>query len=153
MRVLPIASAIAIVATTAIARPKHDEIGGRVSYVVPKSEPTPRSDGRWVELAAATSVRHGTEFITVGPEAGRFSQLRVDAHAGTVILLQVRVFDDSGTVQSVSLGRTLDRMHKSALIDLTTWKAIDQIAVTTDPHTDGKYMVYGSSREASIAAR
>ena len=153
MRLLPIASAIALVATTATARPKPHEISGRFSDVVPQSERTPRSDGHWVELAAATPVNHGTEFIIVGPEAGRFSQLRVDACAGTVILLRVRVFDDHGTVQSVSIGRTLDRMHKSALIDLPTWKAIDQIAITTDPHTDGKYAVYGSSRETSIAAR
>jgi hypothetical protein len=153
MRVLPLLSAIAIAATTATAQPKREETSGRVSHVAPQRRPLPPSDVHWIELASPTSVKHGTEYIIVGADAGRFSQLRVDAYAGTVRLLRLRVFGSDGTVQTVQVGRTLDRTHKSVVIDLFAWKAIDQIAITTDTRMQGKYTVYGSSRVTSIAAR
>jgi hypothetical protein len=153
MRALPLLSAIALAATTATAQPPREETSGRVSYVSPQRKPGPPSDPRWIELASPTSVKHGTEFIIVGADAGAFTQLRVDAYAGTVILLRIRVFIHDGTVQTVPLGRTLDRVHRSLVIELPASKAIDQIAITTATRTDGKYTVYGSSRVTSIAAR
>jgi hypothetical protein len=140
-------------AATVGLRAKREEAGGRVSYVAPQRKPRPPSEVHWIELASPTSVKHGTEFIIVGADAGRLSQLRVDAYAGTVILLRVRVFANDGTVQTVQLGRTLDRTHKSVVIDLFAWKAIDQIAITTETRTQGKYTVYGSSQLTRIADR
>ena len=153
MRALPLLSAIALAATTATAQPRREETSGRVSHVLPQRKPGPPSEAHWIELAPPTSVKHGTEFIIVGADAGRFTQLRVDACAGTVILLKIRVFDHDGTVQTVPLRRTLDRMHRSVVIELPAWKAIDQIAITTATRTQGKYTVHGSSRVTSIASR
>jgi hypothetical protein len=152
MRFLPILSAIAMAATTATAQPRQEETTSRVSHVAPKPRPRLPLDGHWIELASPTPVKHGTEFIMVGAEAGRFSQLRVDAYAGTVILLRLRVFGNDGTVQTVQVGRRLDRTHKSVVIDLLAWKAIDQIAITTETRTQGMYTVYGSGA-TRIAAR
>ena len=152
MRFLPILSAIAMAATTSTAQPRQEETSNHVSYVAPKPKPRLPSDGHWIELASPTSVKHGTEFIMVGAEAGRFSQLRVDAYAGIVILLRIRVFGNDGTIQTVQVGRRLDRTHKSVVIDLLAWKAIDQIAITTETRTQGMYTVYGSGA-TRIAAR
>jgi hypothetical protein len=152
MRSLPILSAIAMAATTATAQPRQEETSSRVRYVAPKPNPSLPLDGHWIELASPTSVKHGTEFIMVSAEAGRFSQLRVDAYAGTVILLRLRVFGNDGTVQTVQVGRRLDRMHKSVVIDLLAGRSIDQIAITTETRTQGKYTIYGSG-ETRIAAR
>jgi hypothetical protein len=153
MRVLSLLTVIAMAATTATAQPMREQAGGRVGYAVPQRKPTPPSEVHWIELASPTSVNHGTEFIIVGAHAGRLSQLRVDAYAGTVILLRLRVFARDGTVQTVRLGRTLDRTHRSVVIDLLGWKAIDEIAITTETRTQGKYTVYGSSPATRIAAR
>jgi hypothetical protein len=153
MRVLSVLTVIAMAATTATAQPAHEEAGGRVSYVVPRRKPTPPSEAHWVALASPTSVKHGTELISVGADTGRLSQLRVDAYAGTVILLRLRVFASDGTVQTVRFGRTLDRTHKSVVIDLVAWQTIDQIAITTETRTQGKYTVYGSSHVTRIAGR
>jgi hypothetical protein len=151
MRVLPLLSAIAMAATSATAQPKQ-ATSARASYIVPERTPRPPSEIRWIELALPTSVKHGTQLIIVGTGAGRFSQLRIDAYAGTVILLRLHVFDNHGTVQTVPLRRTLDRSHKSVVIDLVASMAIDQIAITTETRTEGKYTVYGSSQVVSIAA-
>lgn len=153
MRALPLLSAIVLAATTATAQPRREETSGRVSYVAPQRKPGPPSEAHWIELASPTSVKHGTEFIIVGADAGRFTQLRVDAYAGTVILRRIRVFHHDGTVQTVQVGRTLDRMHRSVEIELPAGKAIDQIAITTATRTQGTYTVYGSSRVTSIATR
>jgi hypothetical protein len=152
MRVLPLLSAIAMAATSATAQPRQETTSGRASYVVPERTPRPPSEVRWIALALPTSVKHGTELIIVGAGGGRFSQLRIDAYAGTVILLRLHVFDKDGTVQTVPLRRTLDRAHKSVVIDLFASKAIDQIAITTETRTEGKYTVYGSSQVIGIAA-
>jgi hypothetical protein len=118
------------------------------SYVLPQRNPGPPSEAHWIELASPRSVKHGTEFIIAGADAGRFTQLRVDDYAGTVILLRIRVFDRDGTVQTVPLGR----MHRSVVIDLPAFNANDQIAIATATRTQGKYTVYGSSLVTSIAA-
>jgi hypothetical protein len=150
-------SAIALAATTATAQPRRDdrreETSGRVSYVSPQRKPGPPSEAPWIELASPTSVKHGTEFIIVGADAGRFTQLRVDAYAGTVILRRIRVFDHDGTVRTVPLERTLDRTHRSVVIDLPAFHAIDGIAITTATRTQGKYTVHGSSRLTGVATR
>jgi hypothetical protein len=144
---------MAMAATSATAQPTREEAGGGVSYVVPQRRLMPPPEAHWIELASPTSVKHGTEFIIVGAGVGRLSHLRVDAYAGTVILLRLRVFAHDGTVQTVHLGRTLDRTHKSIVIDLFAWKAIDQIAITTETRTQGKYTAYGSSDVTRIASR
>ena len=153
MKILSLLTVIAMTAMTATAQPMREEAGGRVRYVVPQRQPSSPSEVHWIELASPTSVKHGTEFIIVGADAGRLSQLRVDAYAGTVILLRLRVFTNDGAVQTVQLGRTLDRTHKSVVIDLFAWTAIDQIAITTETRTQGKYTVHGSSRVTRIAYR
>lgn len=153
MRVLSLWTVIAMAATSAAAQPQPDDPGRRVGYVAPPSKPTPPAAVHWIELASPTSVKHGTEVIIVGANAGPLSQLRVDAYAGTVILLRLRVFASDGTVQTVRLGGTLDRTHRSVVIDLLAWKAIDQIAITTETRTEGKYTIYGSSHVARIASR
>lgn len=151
MRALSLLTVIAMAATTATAQPTREEAGGRVSYVVPRRKATLPSEAPWIELASPTSVKHGTEFIIVDGDAGHLAQLRIDAYAGTVILLRLRVLAKDGTVQTVQLGRTLDRIHKSVVIDLVAGKAIDQIAITTETRTQGKYTVYGSSHVARVA--
>ena len=153
MRALLLLTVIAMAATPATAQPTREEAGGRVSYRVPQRKPTPPSEVRWIELASPTSVEHGTEFIIVSADAGPLSQLRVDAYAGTVVVLRLRVFANDGTVQTVQLRRTLDRTHKSVVIDLLARKAIDQIAITTETRTQGKYTVHGSSHVTMIAER
>lgn len=153
MRALSLLTVIAMAATTATAQPAREEAGGRVSYVVPQRRPMPASETHWVELASPTSVKHGTEFIIVGADAGRLSQLRVDVHAGTVNLLRLRVFAHDGTVQTVQLGRTLDRAHRSVVIELFARTAIDQIAITTGTRTQGQYTVHGSAHVTRIADR
>jgi hypothetical protein len=152
MRFLPILSTIAMAATTATAQPGQEETSSRVRYAAPKPSSGLPLDGHWIELASPTSVKHGTEYIMVGAEAGRFSQLRVDAYAGTVILRRIRVFGNDGTVQTVQLGRRLDRTHRSVVIDLFAGEAIDQIAITTETRTQGRYTVHGSGA-TRIAAR
>jgi len=152
MRLLPVLSVIAMAATTSTAQPRHEETSRHVSYVAPPPDPSPLSDGHWIDLASPTSVQHGTEYIMVGAEVGRFSQLRVDAYAGTVILRRIRIFGSDGSIQTMQFDRRLDRAHKSVVIDLFAGRALDQIAITTETRTPGMYTVHGSGA-TRMAAR
>jgi len=133
-----------VLAMTAIAsaQPKGEEHGDRVRYgSVAPSRPSNRRG--WVELVSPISVKHGTEFVTVGGKPSRFSQLRIDAASGTVRVFWIRMFFDDNTVQTVRLERTLGRTHASAVIDVTPRHALEDIAIATDRHTGGTYTVHG----------
>jgi len=151
VRLAAIVTAIAVATATAAARPPHDQAGDRFSHGGAQPTPPPRVGGVWIELAAPTSVNHGTELVVVGAADARFSRLRIDACAGTVIVLRLRVFYSDGTVTTVPVARVLDPQRKSTVIALGGEKAVDQIAITTDRHTGGTYALYGSSSELSIA--
>lgn len=97
----------------------------------------------WIVLATATPDSHGTEFVMVGRDAGRFSQLRIVAEAGRVELARVRVDFADGTRRVYPVDRVIGgRRDHSVDIDLRTDKEIDQVAVTTW-RNNATYSVYG----------
>src|SRR5688572_26983130 len=96
---------LACLATSAIAQPKEEDYGDRVSIAPHKAKL--QADTGWSELASPTPVKYGTSFIVVGKSTRPFSQLRVDAN-GKVILTRMKLFFSDGTSRIVPLGRTLD---------------------------------------------
>jgi hypothetical protein len=116
----------------------------RAKKAVHKRE-TVRVPGEWVELADPTPAKHGTEFVVVGAQQGAFSQLRINAAKGRVMVRTVRVDFSDGTSKTTRLGKAInERGRKFAQVDLGTAKPIAQVIVTTD-RQGGEYEVYGSS--------
>jgi hypothetical protein len=150
---------LAATASLATAEPKQDENSGRVSYTGkhdPSSKVTTHRDGDVVVLADPTPCKHGKEFIEVGENAGRFSQLRVDAHQGKVIVRRVRIEYVDGKTQTVDVDKILTKQNPSATITVAKGpRAIDSIVVTTETETNGSYSlagIYGSST-GGVASR
>jgi hypothetical protein len=136
---------LAATASVATAEPKQQENSGRVSYSG-KEDPaaTTHLDGEVVELASPTPVKHGKEFINVGADAGEFSQLRVDAHQGKVIVRKVRIDYVDGKSQLVNVDKVLDKRNPSATITLAKGpRAIDSVVVITERETNGSYSLQG----------
>jgi len=135
-------------AATAAAQPQPPEPSGRVSYTddtAAKPVTAPPKTGDEVELATPTPANHGTEFIVIGKEAGAFSQLRLAAASGRVIVRKVRIFCDDGTTQTVQVDTILDADRKrDATIDLHGVKSIDHVTVATEPGR-GTYELYGTA--------
>lgn len=103
-----------------------------------------RGDQDWVLLATPTPSRNGTEYITIGREAGWFRTLRIEAVSGRVFVRQLDVY--SGRFRrSYRLDAWLSASHPVIYVDLGKPWLIDQIAVTTARWTRGAYTVQGSS--------
>jgi hypothetical protein len=132
----------------AAAQPEPAEPNGRVSYTDNNAaEPAAAQQavGDEVELASPTPATHGTEFVVVGKEAGAFSQLRLAATTGRVIVRKVKIFFDDGTSRAVPVDKVLDSFKKKdATIDLQGVKSIDHVTVTTEPGR-GSYALYGTT--------
>src|SRR5579859_6756802 len=79
---------------TAAAQHEPAEPSGRVSYTdtATQAKPAAAQQTGEVQLADPTPANHGTEFIVVGKDAGSFSQLRLAATNGKVIVRRVRIF-------------------------------------------------------------
>ena len=105
-------------------------------------------DNGWTELVATTSTRRGTEYITVDPNAGRVSQLRVVANEGRVVVRFVTVIYRDGARRTYRVNRTLsDHGAREATVQLDRDRRISQIAVTTargDYGSYGAYSVFGA---------
>jgi hypothetical protein len=130
----------------AAAQPQPAEPSGRVSYTDTGAQPAAAAPlGDEVQLADPTPASHGTEFVVIGKEAGAFSQLRLAATTGRVIVRTVRIFFDDGTQRAVPVDTILDSYkQKDASIDLKGVKSIDHITVTTEPG-HGSYALYGTT--------
>lgn len=135
-------------AGVAAAQPEPAEPSGRVSYTE-NGAATPAAaqqlTGGEVELASPTPANHGTEFVVIGKDAGAFSQLRLAAATGRVIVRRVRIFFDDGSSRAVQVDKILDSYKKKdATIDLKGVKSIDHVTVTTEPG-HGSYALYGTT--------
>ena len=132
----------------AAAQPEPAEPNGRVSYTdngAAQPAAAQQAVGDEVQLATPTPATHGTEFVVVGKEAGAFSQLRLAATTGRVIVRTVKIFFDDGTSRAVPVDSILDSYkNKDATIDLKGVKSIDHVTVTTEPGR-GSYALYGTT--------
>jgi hypothetical protein len=142
---------------TASAQPEPAEPSGRVSYTdsaAPAAKPAAAQQaGSEVQLASPTPANHGTEFIVVGKDAGEFSQLRLAATSGKVIVRRVRIFFDDGTQQTVEVDSVLDAQRsKDATVTLKGDKAIDHVTVSTEPGR-GLYAVYATAANGNHTAQ
>ena len=138
----------AITSSTGSAQPR-EERGGRVPWpgerVRPhRPPPPPHRAGDWVNLATPTPTHHGTEWISIGRNAGAFSTLRIDVVSGTVNVRTIRVDFSNGEIARFYVGKHLDRRHPSAFISLSQPRWIDRIAITTSRWPTGMYTVSGS---------
>jgi hypothetical protein len=144
MRFTTMCLVVLLAQATASAQGSREESGpGRVSYTAPMPRPAPRP--KWVRLATPTPAANGTEYILVGRDAGRFSQVRVDTNHGRVFVVRVAVRYSDGVLQTFPQGRWLDEAHPWIAIDLPRPRWIETIIVTTDRDTRGSYSVFGSS--------
>lgn len=140
---------------TASAQPEPTEPSGRVSYTdqAAPAKPAAAQQGSEVQLASPTPANHGTEFIVVGRDAGQFSQLRLAATSGKVIVRRVRIFFDDGTQQAVNVDSILDSNRgKDATVNVKAATAIDHITVTTEPG-HGQYALYGTAAHGNLTAQ
>lgn len=142
---------------TASAQPEPTEPSGRVSYTdqaAATAKPAAaQQTGNEVQLASPTPANHGTEFIVVGRDAGQFSQLRLAATSGKVIVRRVRIFFDDGTQQAVDVDTVLDsNRNKDATVNVKALKAIDHITVTTESG-HGQYALYGTASNGNLTAQ
>jgi len=138
---------------TASAQPEPAEPSGRLSYTETGAAAKPaaaQQAGGEVQLADPTSANHGTEFIVVGRDAGTFSQLRLAATNGKVIVRRVRIFFDDGEQQAVNVDSVLDG-KKGAILNLKAAKPIDHITVSTEPG-HGTYALYGTAASGNLTA-
>lgn len=124
------------------AQPKRENAAGRYSTKERAKKST--APANFVELASATRAQAGTAFFVIGKEAGLFATLRLDRTKGKVVITRVRVIFDDGRMQLDDRRATLDDKRKSFVIDIAPAKAIDRIVVTTEPFSDGEYVIYGS---------
>jgi len=140
-------------APTASAQPEPAEPSGRVSYTEPGAQAKPaaaqQATGE-VQLADPTSANHGTEFIVVGKDAGSFSQLRLAATNGKVIVRRVRIFFADGTQRAIDVDSTLGA-KRDARLNLGTAREIDHVTVTTEPG-HGTYALYGVAASGNLTA-
>ena len=81
--VIALAVFMALTASAASAEPRKEVTTERVRPQAPRVD--------WANLASAIPTRHGTEWITVGRQAGAFRSLRIEAMSGTVNVRSVRV--------------------------------------------------------------
>jgi hypothetical protein len=140
---------------TASAQPEPAEPSGRVSYTdqAAAAKPAAAQQSGEVELASPTPANHGLEFIVVGKDAGQFSQLRLAATSGRVIVRRVRIFFDDGSQQAADVDSVLDaNRKKGATVTVKSPKAIDHITVSTEPG-HGTYALYGTATDSNIAAQ
>jgi hypothetical protein len=135
--------AVMLVALTAVAH--ADEHGGRVTLGKQQHPAAGRvHDGAWTELASTTSAAHGTEYVMIGREAGRYSQLRVVADNGWIEVRRLHVFFGDGSDHTYEVDRAIGRHHERAVtVPLNVAKEIERIAVTTSRESEGNYSVYG----------
>ena len=139
---------------TASAQPEPTEPSGRVSYTdqAAPAKPAAAQQGSEIQLASPTPASHGTEFIVVGRDAGQFSQLRLAATSGRVIVRRVRIFFDDGTQQAVDVDSILDaNRKKDATVTVKAPKAIDHITVSTE-NGRGQYALYGTAASGNLTA-
>lgn len=139
---------------TASAQPEPAEPSGRVSYTDQAEAARPaaaqQAAGGEVQLADPTPASHGTEFIVVGRDAGAFSQLRLAATDGKVVVRRVRVFFADGSQQAIDVDTALSGGH-DARVNLKGAKAIDHITVATEPGR-GTYALYGTAGAGNLSA-
>jgi hypothetical protein len=98
----------------------------------------------WASLASAIPTRHGTEWITVGRQAGAFHSLRIEALSGTVHVRSIRVEFSNGRISTFYVARTLDRRHPQTFVELNAPRFIESIAITTARRPAGSYAVFGA---------
>ena len=115
---------VALASSLVAAAPDDREPKERVRY---KGDPAPRpAPEGWVELAAPTPAKHGTEFISVDPDLGPIRRLRLGAASGRPSITKIRVNFADGTSTIVRVDRRL-RRDRPAPIDLKITKPIKQI--------------------------
>lgn len=152
---IPGVSAIVLVAgaSLAAAQPRHEENTGRVSYKEPRPAQNAPDNSGWVQLATPTPASHGTEFIVVGKEAGKFAQVRINASTGRVAVRKVKIYFEDGKQKVVQVDKILDAHRKGAhVIELDAPRAIDRIVVTTEP-SHGSYAIYGTAGTGGVARK
>jgi hypothetical protein len=136
---------ILVLALTSAAGAQPERDTGWDRYRYGEKHETYRKDGDWTVLASPTPTRNGTEYFSVGRDAGRFSQLRIVANDGRVFVRRVTVMFADGGKASYRLERRLGgRSDRDVLIRLGTDKRISQIIVQPDRDITGSYSVYGS---------
>jgi hypothetical protein len=138
-----IAAIVIALTSVATASPGPNENTGRYRYGQPDSEHHAPRHGEWIPLATATSDDHGTEYVMVGRDAGRFSKIRIVADDGRVEVARIKVDFADGTHKTYQVNRVIGKHRDSSVdIDLRTEKEIDDVAVTTWKN-NGTYSVFG----------
>jgi len=146
---LLLAGTVAVVA----AAPVRDETTRRFSYNAHKSaDPSSDHEPGWVELASATPVKHGREFIMVGADAGPLSQLRITATSGRPAIRALRVDYLDGSRKVFVVGKVLGARGRPAYVDLRGRHEIKQIVVMADRSSSGSYVLEGNTLEAPLVA-
>ena len=140
---------------TASAQPEPTEPSGRVSYTdqAAPAKPAAAQQGSEVQLASPTPASHGTEFIVVGRDAGQFSQLRLAATSGKVIVAASASSSMTArSRRSTSTRSSTATAGKDATVTVKAATAIDHITVTTEPG-HGQYALYGTAAHGNLTAQ
>lgn len=152
-----VSSWLAVGGSHVAAAPDDRESTARVSYT-DQGEPaqdTPRpaaADG-WRELADPTPGKYGKVFISVDPDAGPFTRLRLDATKGRPRIERVRVDYKHGGSRMVRVAAKLDaRKKKPTYVDLGGPRELAQIVVFTDRGSGGMYTVHATRRDIAAEA-
>ena len=134
------------------AAPVDQETTERVSYKDKARVDIPTEDG-WVELASPTPASHGREYIAVAPDAGPFVRLRLDADAGRLIVLAVRIDYRDGTRRTVRIDKVLAK-QRPTYVDLKGPRRIERVVVTTEGSKKATYTVHAQPvRSTGVASR
>jgi hypothetical protein len=143
MRILVLSCSLAVLAPAAVtAAPDREEISERVRYAdEPRADPA-SSDAAWVELASPTPARHGRVYLPLAPGA-RYTQLRLEAHAGRPRVQSVRLAFRDGEERVVRVARVL-ATERPAVIDLDGTRELDFVVVVTDPRGRATYTVHAA---------
>lgn len=109
----------------------------------PPPAPEPRPS-RWSALAEGYSAQAGRQFVQV--QGGQFDRIRVEATRGNPVITKVVVefMDGPNNVQVVEPNTRLPR-GEGYVINLNGRnRAINRIAIYTEPQYGGQYSVYGT---------
>jgi hypothetical protein len=98
------------------------------------------NNGQWVTLVAPVPTVRDRQFITIGPEQGRFDRVRLDMVRGDAFIQQIAVEYMNGRTQVVPINRRVDRRDGSVVIPLDgSERAIKRVIVYTDDRSRGAY--------------
>jgi hypothetical protein len=134
------------------ASPVREETVERISYNKTQTQHVkPKVEPGWIELASETPAGHGREFITVGADAGTFTQLRLTAASGRPGIRAVRVDYQDGSRRTYAIEKVLSARLRPVYVDLRGPREVRQIVVFSDRDSRGSYVLEGNTSATGIA--